>query len=200
VSNNPRISKAEYDEQTNSLYVKIGKIVVLSEHLNFAMYHCCCLIIEVKGLRQEYCQTVLVGMNLENMRRTWESLIKLYYSGDVDATGMINHVSARLDNIIRRRNETVHARWNIGWGNEQTENFETATSLKGKRSIGGKGFGGIKYTVTDSKYFDDIVSEIDKLHSILWRFSFCIHWPGRNTPPSANFSYDDKGLLVDKPP
>jgi len=27
------------------------------------------------------------------MRRVWESLLKLHYSGDADAIGMINHLS-----------------------------------------------------------------------------------------------------------
>jgi hypothetical protein len=160
------------------------------------MCRCCSSILEANNLPQEYAQTILMGINLENMRRTWESLIKLYYSGDADAFVMINELSARLNNIIQRRNGTVHACWSIGWGNDQTESFEIATSLKGQRNIGKRGHGGIKYTLADTKDFDDIIDEIQKLTSLVWRFTACI---GR-APPSANFSYNDKGQLIDKPP
>jgi hypothetical protein len=93
----------------------------------------------VKGLPQNYAETVLIGQNLENMRRVWESLLKLHYSGDADAIGMINHLSSRIDNITKRRNDTVHRLWFIGWGNEETESYEVASSVKGTRHLGNKG-------------------------------------------------------------
>jgi hypothetical protein len=95
----PKVSKEARQAQTEKLYAKVGRIVVLGEHLNFAMSDCCRTILEVRGLSQNYAQTVLVGQNLENMRRTWESLIKVFYAGDADAIGMIDHLSKRLDNI-----------------------------------------------------------------------------------------------------
>lgn len=199
-----KINKEEYNAQTESLYAKVGKIVVLSEHLNAAMSRCCSQVLEVRGLPQNYAQTVLIGQNLENMRRTWESLMKVFYTDDTDAISMINHLSTRLDNIIRRRNDTVHSLWYIGWGNEQTESYETATSIKGKRDIGKEGSGGIKYTKKDSKDFEEIIDEMQKLTSLVMRFMGCIvmiiyHPDGSKGKPVANFHYDEKGKLIDKP-
>ena len=115
----PKVSKEEREAQTERLYAKVGEIAVLAEHLNFALFQCTHQVLEMKGLPQDYAQTVLVGQNLENMRRTWESLMKVHYTGDAGAIGMIDHISNRLDNIIRRRNDTVHRLWFIGWGNEE---------------------------------------------------------------------------------
>jgi hypothetical protein len=144
-----KVSKEDREAQTERLYAKVGKIAVLGEHLNFAMNRCCSQVLEVKGLPQNYAETVLIGQNLENMRRVWESLLKLHYSGDADAIGMINHLSSRIDNITKRRNDTVHRLWFIGWGNEETESYEVASSVKGTRHLGNKGQGGVKYSDFD---------------------------------------------------
>jgi hypothetical protein len=97
MSKKPKVSKEEYDAQTQRLYAKVGKIAVLSEHLNFAMLECGIQVLQVRGLPQNYAQTVLAGQTLEPMRRTWESLIKMYYAGDAAAIDMIDHLSNRVD-------------------------------------------------------------------------------------------------------
>lgn len=201
----PKVSKEEHEAQTEKLYAKVGKIAVLGEHLNFAMLQCCRQVLEVKSLPQYYAQTVLVGQNLENMRRTWESLMKVFYAGDTDAIAMIDHLSNRLDNVIRRRNDTVHRLWFIGWGNEATESYATADSIKAVRDIGKKGAGGVKHTDKDTKDFEDIIEEIKKLTSLLWRFSGCVgmivfHPDGSVGKPVKNFHYDADGQLIDAPP
>ena len=65
----PMVSKEEREAQTELLYAKIGKIVVLAEHLNFALAQCSHKVLEVKGLPQNYAQNVLVGQTIEHMRR-----------------------------------------------------------------------------------------------------------------------------------
>ena len=157
----------------------------------------------MKGLPQDYAQTVLVGQNLENMRRTWESLMKVHYTGDAGAIGMIDHTSNRLDNIIRCRNDTVHRLWFIGWGNEETESYEVAGSIKGTRNIGKKGQGGVKYTDKDTRDFEEIINEIQKLTALVSRFRGCVLMPifDPNTgKPADNFHYDTGGQLIDAPP
>ena len=146
VSKEPKVSKEERESQTERLYAKVGKIAVLGEHLNFALFECSHKVLEVKGLPQNYAQTVLIGQDLERMRRTWESLMKVHYTGDAEAIGMIDHISNRLDDIIRRRNDTVHRLWFIGHGDEETKSYEVAGSIKGTPDIGKKGRGGVKYT------------------------------------------------------
>ena len=86
--------------------------------------------------------------------------MKVHHTGDAGAIGMIDHISNRLDNIIRRRNDTVHRLWFIGWGNEEMESYEVAGSIKGTRNIGKKGQGGVKYTDKDTRDFEEIISEI----------------------------------------
>lgn len=205
MSKEPKVSKEAREAQTEKLYAKVGQIVVLSEHLNSAMSECCLTVLEARGLPQDYARIVLVGQNLENMRRTWESLMKVYYAGDADAIGMIDHISNRLDNIIRRRNDTAHRLWFIGWGNDETETYETATSIKATRDIGKKGAGGVRYTDKDTKDFEKIIEEEQKLASIVRRFMGCVamhifHPNGHAGKPAKNFHYDANGQLVDAPP
>jgi len=203
VEKTPRVSKEEREAQTEKLYAKVGKIAVLGEHLNHAMWQCCVQVLQVHGLPQNYAQTVLVGQNLENMRRTWESLMKVFYAGDTDAISMIDHLSNRLDNVIRRRNDTVHRLWFIGWGNEDTESYETASSLKAVRDIGKKGVGGVKFTDKDTEDFEQAIDELRKLSSLVMRFMACVAmrvFKSDGGKPAANFHYDASGLLVDGPP
>ncbi len=201
----PKVSKEEREAQSEKLYARIGKIAVLGEHLNSAMFQCCCQVLKVRGLPHNYAETVLIGQNLENMRRTWESLTKVFYADHPEAIRMIDHLSNRLDNVIRRRNDTVHRLWFIGWGNEETESYETAASIKSVRDIGKKGVGGVKYTDRDTRDFDEIIDELQKLASLVMRFSGCIamvvfHPDGSVGAPIKNFHYDAKGDLVDAPP
>jgi hypothetical protein len=118
---------------------------------------------------------------------------------------MIDHLSNRLDNIIRRRNDTVHRLWFIGWGNEETESYEVAASIKAVRDIGKQGVGGVKYTDKDTKDFEEIIDELQKLTSLVMRFMGCVamivfHPDGSVGRPVANFHYDAKGQLLDAPP
>ncbi len=203
MSKEPRVSKEQREAQTESLYAKVGKIAVLGEHVNFAMHACSLQVLQMKGLPQNYAETVLVGQNLENMRRTWESLMKVHYADDADAIGMINHLSNRLDNIIRRRNDTVHRLWFVGWGNEETESYDVADSIKGTRDTGKNGQGGVKYTNKDKNDFEEIIEEMQKLNKLVLRFMGCIvtsvFGTNRGTP-AKNFHYEANGQLVDAPP
>ncbi len=193
----PKVSKEEREAQIERLYAGIGKIAALGEHLNEAMNRCCCQVLEFKGLPQPYAQTVLIGQNLENMRRTWESLMKLHYTDDPDAVSMISHVSDKIDNVVRRRNDTVHRLWFIGWGNEQTETYEVADGMKAARDIGKKRQGGVRFTATDSKDFQEIIEEIERLTKLVRRFGLCVVMPGFKPgtgKPKENFHFDN-GVL-----
>jgi len=205
MSTQPKVGKEQREVETDKLYAKVGKITVLGEHLNAAMSDCCRQVLEVRGLHQTYAQTVLVGQNLENMRRTWESLLKLFYAGDADANGMIDHLSNRIDNVIQRRNGTVHRLWYIGWGNDETQSYAEATGISAGRNIGKKGTGGVKYTNKDTKDFEQIIDEMEKLSSLVRRFSGCViaimfRPDGSFGQPRNNFHYDARGQLVDAPP
>ena len=199
----PMVSKEEREAQTDRLYAKIGEIVVLAEHLNFALAQCSHKTLEVKGLPLNYAQAVLVGQTTENVRRTWESLMKVHYAADVEAIGMIDHIANRLDNIIRRRNDTVHRLWFIERGNEETISYEVAGSIKWTPDIGKAGQGRVKYADRDTRDFDEIISEMQKLTALVRRFSGCVVMPifDANTgKPVNNFHYDAKGQLIDAPP
>jgi hypothetical protein len=203
VGKEPKVSKEERESQTERLYAKVGKIAVLGEHLNFALFECSHKVLEVKGLPQNYAQTVLIGQDLERMRRTWESLMKVHYTGDAEAIGMIDHISNRLDDIIRRRNDTVHRLWFIGHGDEETKSYEVAGSIKGTPDIGKKGRGGVKYTDKDTRNFEEVISEMQKLTALVSRFMVCVVMPlfdAHTGKPANNFHYDGGGQLIDAPP
>lgn len=116
---------------------------------------------------------------------------------------MIDHLSNRLDNIIQQRNDIVHRHWFIGWGNEDTESYDVASSMKGVRNIGKKGGGGIKYTNKDTKIFEEVIEEIQKLTSLVNRFGGCLLLSklklkaggGGGGKPEKNFHYENGVLL-----
>ena len=118
---------------------------------------------------------------------------------------MIDHLSNRIDNIIKRRNGTVHRLWFIGYGNDETETYETAVSIKAARDIGKKSVGGVRYTGKDTKDFEEIIEEMQKLTSLVQKFRGCVamlvFYPdGSVGKPVKNFHYGAKGQLVDAPP
>ena len=129
--------------------------------------------------------------------------MKVHYTGDAGAISMIDHISNRLDNIIRRRNDTVHRLWFIGYGNEETESYEVAGSIKGTLDIGKKGRGGVKYTDKDTSDFEEVISEMQKLTALVSRFMVCVVMPILDPDtgkPTDNFHYDGTGQLIDAPP
>jgi hypothetical protein len=156
----PKVSNEDYEKQTSKLYADLGRIAVHSEHLNNAMHLACMSVLTQKGLPSEYATTVLAGMNLENSRRLWVSLMKLAYRGNTDANEMLKHLSTRIDNVTRRRNDNIHRVWYIGWGNEETPSYEVADSVILRRDVSDKGQGGVKVSSRDTKDFVEIIDEL----------------------------------------
>ena len=96
----------------------------------------------------------------------------------------------------------MHRLWFIGWGNEETESYEVARSIKGQRDIGKKGKGGVKYTDKDTKDFEEIIAEMQKLTSLVNRFQACVGATvfQIDIKPVNNFHYDNGVLLEGGPP
>jgi len=187
------ISQAEKEKQIEVLYAKLGRIAVLSEHLNHAMHTGCLQILLLHGLDYRFASIVLVGQNLENMRRTWESLMKAHYEGNTFALDAINNLSQRLEKVIKRRNDTIHTRWMIGWGNEQSESYAAAESMKEKRDIGRRGTGFTKLAFGSTEDFDETISQLEVLASLVGRLMGCAI--GNNSVQN-NFGYDAEGNLT----
>ena len=190
----PMVSPREREVQIASLYEKIGRIAVQAEHLNNSMNMCCLLYLERKGLPQTYGNTVLAGRNLEPMRRMWTALMKEEYSGNSAANKIIEDLSTRIDNANRHRNEIIHRIWFIGWGNEQTETFEKAASMKFKLDNRG---GGVKISERDTSDFETVIEELRLLTEMVRRVMGCCVIQGRQTGHGKlenNFHYVDGKL------
>ena len=61
----------------------------------------------------------------------------------------------------------VHRLWYIGYGNEEAKSCEVAGSIKGAPDIGKKGRGGVKYTDKDTRDFEEVISEMQKLTALV---------------------------------
>ncbi len=182
----------EEERQIEALYASIGRIAVHSEHLNHSMSHCCAVLLRVRPEDGELVDTVLAGHNLENMRRVWVSMMKLRYRGDAAAGGMIDHLAKRIDSVAKRRNDTIHRLWFIGYRGEGDLSLEVAGSMKITRDIREKGDGGLRVSKRDSKDFEEIVSELISVTQLIYRFAICV---GFDTPPSRAFSYENEMLV-----
>lgn len=180
----PNVSKEEHEVPTEQLCANIGRIVVLGEHLNVAMSSCCAQVLEVKGLPKNYAQIVLIGRHLEIIRRTWESLLKVHYAGDTDEIDLIDHLSKRLDDIIRRRNDVLHRLWLIEWRDKETEGYDVERSIK------------------DVEDCEEIIAEMLQLTSLVNRFRSCVvlavFQPGFARP--ANHFHYENGVLLEGAP
>lgn len=117
-------------QQIEDLYASVGRITVLTEHLNHAMVDACSLLLKGRDGNDEFVKTALAGQKLENARRTWEAMLKLAFRDDEATTKIIDHLSARVDNVNKRRNDTIHRVWYIGLRDPQTNSFKIAEGKK----------------------------------------------------------------------
>jgi hypothetical protein len=108
----------ELARQIEGLYASVGRIAVLSEHLNHAMAQTCALLLKGRNDNHELADTAVAGHNLESMRRVWVAMMKLAFREDNVTTDMIDHLSERIDKAAQRRNDTIHRLWYIGYGPE----------------------------------------------------------------------------------
>lgn len=181
----------EFERQIESLYASIGRIAVLSEHLNHAMGQSCVLLLKGRNDIHQLADTALAGHNLESMRRVWVAMMKLAFRGDRTTTDMIDHLSGRIDKVTQRRNDTIHRLWYIGYGHEDTTSFEVAESTKYLRDSRERGSGGIRVSKRDSQDFAEIIEEIDSLTKLVWRLCLCVAF---DEIPADNFAYEDGKL------
>lgn len=184
--------KGPQAEQRDALYAQLGRIVVESEHLNSAMGIICYEILVAKGLPDEYAEMLLAGMKLENTRRLWVPLTKLFYDGNKRALEVIDHFSTRIDNVTKRRNDVVHRVWIVSSA-ESTTSYAAAHGYKRLRELPSKkNRGGYRILKRDARDFQEIFRELRALVTCLHIFMGCVI---TNGTIEAKFRSDADGKL-----
>jgi hypothetical protein len=58
------------------------------------------------------------------MRQVWVSMMKLAFRSDDETCGTIDHLGGRIDNIAKRRNDTIHRLWYIGLDDDKDKGLK----------------------------------------------------------------------------
>src|SRR5262245_13651136 len=102
MANAPTLS-AQQLADIQKVHAEIGEITVQAEHINYAMSSCVQLVLQEKGLEQEYAQIVTAAFNVEAMRRLWFSVMAYHYASEEKAQKIVAGIATRTDNINKRR-------------------------------------------------------------------------------------------------
>jgi hypothetical protein len=187
------LTEKERGQQTAEVYADIGRIAVYCEHLRDALEKCCVTILRVKGLDETYANMALMGQNMESIRRTWVGLANLHYSLNKISLKIIKHLAKRIENANKKRNDTIHGRWWVEWGNEWADSYRTAAGSRRKRE---HNEGRVIWTHADTKQHPILYRELKSLWEIISRFDGVIDL-GRL--PENNFHWRSRTLMPGQP-
>jgi len=172
MSDDKRLAKRK--KQMDELYAAIGEFVVKFEFINFYIEKGIILLLQSQGLRsQQVAQILIAGQTAEPLKTNYQSLI--YQTQNLNPTEklMIENAFKRLVKVIEARNDIIHSTWFIGWGNETTEDFSVASSMKSHKNKSGAAIKSFDYQVND---FKNLIDETEELSKIFSRLSSIYIW------------------------
>jgi hypothetical protein len=161
-------------DEGDEMYQSIGKIVVDGEHLCDAMLVGCETLLKLHLVPEEIIHTILAGHNLESMRRLWVSLMKLQCRDRPEVSALVDKIAMRLDNVIQRRNNTVHSRWSLAMSVKTRKAGLRGTKVL--RDISAKGKGGVYVASRKVEELRKIVEEISIVQQLVYSISGTA-WP-----------------------
>ena len=116
--------------EVDELHRAIGEFVVAFEQGCHAMQTCVMGILARAGLGdQQVSQIILAGMTAEPLRALFESLVGERVKLNEVERLIIKSCVTRFQKLTEQRNDIIHSTWYIGWGNEETVDFSTASGM-----------------------------------------------------------------------
>lgn len=158
-------------EQTADLYRAVGEFTVKFEHTCHALQTAIIFMLHKAGLQQQsVAHVILAGLTAEPLKALFAALVAETQALDDDERKIVDGALNRFITLAEKRNVIIHATWFIGWGNEQTTDFSTASAIKFHKTKQGAAYKLPKYTVKD---FAEVTAEATGLANIFQRLNAC---------------------------
>lgn len=165
-----RLSKR--DAETSELYRTIGEFVVSFEMVCHSLQHAITFLLHGAGLRNQQASSIILsGMTADPLCNVFQSLVgELTNLSDAERA-IVKNLTSRFKTLNEDRNDIIHSTWFVGWGNEKTTDFSSATGYKHHRSKRGAGVKSFERTAQD---FQLLAAEAKILGKAFIRLSGCI--------------------------
>lgn len=168
----PDERQQRYDEQTEELYAGFGRFAVQFEHLCNTMRQCLMFALHGAGLRnQELARILLADLTAYPLKTRLLSTVAELEGEGSEGAETVARVLKRVQDLIERRNDVIHATWYIGWASEQDTDFSEVKSAKDKLTRKGVKVYSDQHTRAD---FDDLTAEAKELTEAVNRLLGCI--------------------------
>ena len=156
------------DTQTEEIYAALGKFVVHFEHLTMAMNRAIYgVMARHGGLKGQHLHDIVFAEHTAYpIASTLRSLLAEVLTLNSIEKKQLANLFRRINALIERRNECVHATWYIGWGADLDSDFSVAEGMKSKR---GKSGGSWNTFTVNKKHFDQLSQEAIDLTNIVFR-------------------------------
>ena len=178
----------KYEIQTTALYAAFGRFAVNFELICFALRQGIHWMLHSGGLRIEKLADILLtdltAKPLQSIYRSMSSEIQELSDND---RRVIKNIFKRIDDLIEKRNDIIHATWFIEWASPKDTDFNEARGIKTDRDKKG---GKIKVFRFKIKDFNKLSQEAFILFKLISRLSICLT---NNFKVENNFEFDENG-------
>ena len=147
--------KEKYDNQVKELYAAIGKACVDFEHVCHALRTGILQMLQAHGLtNQKVSQVMMAELTAQPLLSIYQALI----AETLKLTEIEKRICDQLckqvkEELIKRRNDIIHATWFVGWAGCDDTDFSEASGHKWKRGKSGSIIKGEKQEAKDFLLF-----------------------------------------------
>lgn len=165
---------AKRDDQIQSIYAAIGRFVVEYENAVYALRVLAWFALDLinKPLGQRLAQIATAELSNRALRDATLAAVLERYKPDVVDADLIERVFKRLERLEQgHRNPIVHSTWFIGYGNESTTDWDSASQMRMSVRNGELRIGRDRKAAAD---FEAAVSEAQEVGKMLWYVHGCL--------------------------
>ena len=175
----------------DAIYSSIGHFIVAFSGVVDWMEHA--IVMTAPGGQQRATHALLAELTADPLVKAWRSVMIETY-GTESGSGaeymkrlapadafILGELVAEVNELIEIRNDLVHGRWLVGWGNEQTTDWSEASLVRKKNLKAGIGF--VAGALAPALWGSPTASTIDRytvraevLADAILRFSSALLW------------------------
>ncbi len=159
-------------KQVDEIHRSMGEFSVTFEQVCHALQTGIVFILDRAGLtNQKISQILLSGITAEPLRALFEALVAETTEFNEKEKLILRNALKRFQELTSARNDIIHGTWFIGWGNESTTDFSSASGMKFHKNKTGAV---IKNLAQTAESFQELTDEARSLHAIFSRLYGCI--------------------------
>lgn len=149
------ITREQYLEQTKQVYALMGEFVVEFEQVCLSLKTGITILTNLHGLKnQQLINAVLAEYTAYPLLKVFISVFLEEKENVNDMPERLKEINSRMTKLTEIRNDYVHGTLFVGFGNEQTQTYETANGFKLKNTK--KGVVVNNLTINDETFMEHV--------------------------------------------